>query len=83
MLSAIKELAESRPEEKKEHMATYMYLKACSLLFEEGILSEKQVLSTSSPVLVNMRDGYQYFSDWKTSISFLMPGMPQFLYTCT
>ena len=58
MLSAIKEIAENRPDEQKEHMATYTYLKACNLLFEKGILSEKQVTSLSSPTLVNMRDGY-------------------------
>ena len=41
MLSAIKEIADSRPDERQEHMATYAYLKACNLIFEEGILSEK------------------------------------------
>ena len=51
MLSAIKDLADSRPDEEKEYMATFGYLKACNLLFEEGILSEKRINSLSSPIL--------------------------------
>ena len=62
MLSVIKEIAENRPDEKKEHMETYKFLKACNLLFEEGILSEKPITSLSSPILVNMRDGYGQFT---------------------
>lgn len=65
MLSAIKEIAKNRPDEQKEHMATYMFLKACNSLFEEGILSEKPITSTTSPILVNMRNGYNYFLEWR------------------
>lgn len=75
MLSAIKELAEKRPDEAKEHMATYMYLRACNLLFEEGILSEKQVSSDKSPILVNMQDGFNYFEEWRKYITTIKTGL--------
>ena len=75
MLSAIKEIAESRPDEQKEHMATYMYLKACNLLFEKGILSDKPITSATSPILINVRDGFTHFSEWRRYISRIKPGL--------
>jgi hypothetical protein len=39
MLAAIKELADRTSEESQEHLATLKYLEECSLLFEDGILS--------------------------------------------
>ena len=43
MLTAIQELANSRPDECQEHLATLKYLQACSLIFERGILSNVRV----------------------------------------
>lgn len=79
MLSAIKEIAESRPDECKAHMTTYTYLKAVNLMFEEGILSEKAVTTVSSPQLMNMKDGFKYFSEWKTNLITKMPGIYYYL----
>ncbi len=45
MLTAIEEIADTREDEKGKQMATYNYLKACNLLFEEGILSEEPITS--------------------------------------
>ncbi len=73
MLSAVKEIADKRPDEKEEHMATYFYLKACNLLFEEGILSEKPITSMSS--LQNMEDGFAYFKNWKKEVAALKGGI--------
>ncbi len=56
-------------------MATYFYLKACNLLFEEGILSEKPITSMSSPVLKNMEDGFAYFKNWKKEVAALNGGI--------
>ena len=79
MLSAIKDIADARPDEREEHMATYMYLKACNLLFEEGILSEKPISSLSSPVLKNIEDGFTYFSEWRKKVSSFKGGV----HACT
>ncbi len=51
-----------------------IYLKACNLLFEEGILSKNRVTSISSPALMKMKSGYIYFSDWKKNLSTVVPG---------
>lgn len=87
MLSAIKEIAENRLDEQKKHMETYKFLRACNLLFEEGILSEKPIMSLSSPTLVNMRDGYGHFTEWRKKVSELKPGicmyyMTMLIYAC-
>jgi hypothetical protein len=73
MLLAIKTLADRRPDEKAEHMATYDFLKACNLLFEEGILSEKPIKSMSSSLLENMKNGFVYFCDWREKLSHSEP----------
>ena len=75
MLSAIKELANNRPDEQREHLAVLEYLQACNLIFEEGILSEKGIHSLSSPPLLNMKKGYTHFVDWKEKLSLSKGGM--------
>lgn len=74
MLSAVKEIANSRPDEERVHLATYNYVKALNFIFEEGILSSQPVSSVSSPVLLNMKEGYSYFSEWKQKVSLTKPG---------
>lgn len=69
MLAAVKEVACSRPDEEREHMQTYLYLKACNLLFEEGILSKTPITSSTSPLLKNMEDGFKFFSDWRQEVA--------------
>lgn len=80
MLSAIKELANRNEEEKEEHMATLYYLRACNLLFEEGILSKTPISSASSPLLTNMNDGFTYFMQWKEDIANLKGGKHLYPY---
>ena len=75
MLSAIKEIADGRLEEQKEHMATHGYLKACNLMFQEGILSEKKITSLSSPILSNIKAGFMYFSNWREKVSISKGGI--------
>ena len=68
MLDAIQAIADARPEEKNEHLATLEYLKACNKLFENGISSHDSVDRLSSKVLKNIDEGYAYFKKWKDSI---------------
>lgn len=58
MLDAIRE---NRPEEQKVHLACLKYLQACSLLFENGTLSHIPIDNTSSLVLRNMKEGFDFF----------------------
>ena len=44
------------------------YLEACSQLFEKGFLSHSKITSMNSEVLKNIDEGYDYFSDWVSSI---------------
>uniref|UniRef100_A0A1X7V628 Transposable element P transposase-like RNase H domain-containing protein n=1 Tax=Amphimedon queenslandica TaxID=400682 RepID=A0A1X7V628_AMPQE len=69
MLDAIQALADARPDEMKEHLATLEYLKACNKLFEDGILSHQKVDQLSSKVLKNIDEGYAFFKKWKDSFS--------------
>lgn len=68
MLDVIQAIADARPEEKNEHLATLEYLKACNKLFENGILSHNSVDRLSSKVMKNIDEGYAYFKKWKDSI---------------
>lgn len=68
MLDAIQEIAECRPDEEKEHMAVLQYLKACNLLFENGTLFHKPIDDDiSSETLKNIKEGFQFFQNWKNS----------------
>lgn len=70
MLAAIKEMASYRDEvTKKHHLEVANYLEACNKLFETGILSHEMVDSLSSPVLLNMKEGFGYFQDWHQQLS--------------
>ena len=69
MISAVRELAENRLDEQKEHLAVLKYLEACNLMFENGILSHTPIVCVSSAVLTNMEKGFKYFCDWKDTLS--------------
>jgi hypothetical protein len=45
-------------------METYTYLKACSDLFENGLLSKTPIYDMESPVIKNIRRGFEYFENW-------------------
>lgn len=68
MLDAIRQLADSRPEERQERLAVFHYLNACSLLFQNGILSHESADKCTSRALQNIRNGYNFFKVWKDSI---------------
>ena len=36
------------------------YLEACNLIFERGIFSRQRVKGMNSPVIENMKDGFQF-----------------------
>ena len=70
MLAAIKEMASYRDEvTRKCHLETASYLEACYNLFETGILSHKVIDSLDSPVMQNMKLGFEYFKDWHQQLS--------------
>ena len=50
---------------------TLLYLEACNLLFEQGLLSHDRIRSMDSDVL---NKGYSYFTAWLDSVFEL--GMP-------
>lgn len=68
MLDAINDLSETRPSEEEEHKAVYDYLKACSLLFEEGTLSHDLIDVKHTEVLKNMDKGFAFFEKWRDSL---------------
>ncbi len=69
MIAAIEEMAEGRPEEQVQHKAALEYLTACNLLFEQGTLSHVKVNCTSSTVLKNLDNGFNYFFTWKKHLT--------------
>ena len=44
---------------------TVDYLKACNKIFERGILGKEVFINdVSSPIVVNMEEGFQFFTTW-------------------
>ena len=66
MISALESHAESNPlpPDASSVKATAQYLQSCNLIFERGILSKKMIKAMNSPVIENIKDGFQYFVDW-------------------
>lgn len=53
------------PADALSVMKTVAYLKACNQLFERGILGKGVFIkSLSNPILMNMDEGFMYFSKW-------------------
>ena len=65
MISAITEIAEKKDTLKEAHTLTANYLKACSMIFENGILSHEKITSMSSTSIANMTEGMKWFYKWK------------------
>lgn len=59
---------EQQPQDADSVMATYNYLSAVRLLFEEGFLCSKpgssKIKDMDSPILQKIQEGYQYFKNW-------------------
>lgn len=66
MISALKGYSETEPPPPDAAMVmkTAEYLEACNLIFERGILSKKIIRSMDSPVISNIKKGFQFFTDW-------------------
>jgi len=66
MISALRGFSESDPlpPDAASVKLTADYLDACNLIFERGILSRKTIKGVNSPVLENIKDGFQFFVDW-------------------
>ena len=62
MITAIEEMASKDPS-CDAHVATTKFLKACSNIFEDGILSHAVIDSMQSKPIKNMETGYNFF--WK------------------
>ena len=56
------------PPDASNVSETLKYLEACSQLFEKGFLSHSKITSMESEVLKNIDKGYDYFSEWLSSI---------------
>ena len=68
MIAAICEMAEKKEECREAYLKTAEYLKACNLLFENGILSHEKITSISSKPLTNMAEGMKWFMKWKEEL---------------
>ena len=56
--------SDPKPPGMKETECTLKYLEACNLLFEKGFLSHNKVSSHERQVLLNVKAGYNFFSNW-------------------
>lgn len=72
MIAAIQEMVEKR--QSSTDTLTAEYLKACSNIFENGILSHEKIESTSSTPLRNMAEGMKWFYQWKEELMQTHPG---------
>ena len=52
------------PPDASNVMATYRYLKACNLIFENGFLSRKFISSSHDEPLQSISEGMEFFRDW-------------------
>lgn len=56
------------PEDSFSAMTTLSYLEACNKIFEQGLLSHEKVSSSDHQVIINIKDGYQFFKGWLDEI---------------
>ena len=56
------------PDDAAEVAETLAYLKACHLIFEQGLLSHDQIRSMDCEILTNIAKGYEYFTEWLSSL---------------
>ena len=75
MISAVRELAEKEVHVGDHHQCVAEYLEVCNRLLEEGILSHSIVSLSEQKVLVKMKTGFEFFSNWKDDLSEKFPGV--------
>ena len=68
VLAELKKYLDSNPADAAATLLTVQFLEALNEMFEEGFLSHKQIDSLSSPVLLKMSSGYQFFTAWLNSL---------------
>lgn len=73
MITAIEGMASKDPS-CDAHVATAKFLRACSNIFEDGILSHAKINSMQSKPIKNMETGYHFFEQWKNDLSSSDPG---------
>ena len=56
------------PSDSFSAQLTLSYLKACNLIFEQGLLSHDKVTSSDCQVIHNIQEGYQFFTNWLDEI---------------
>ena len=56
------------PRDSVSAKLTLHYLEACNKLFERGLLSHDKVTSSTCQVIVNIEEGYQFFTKWLDEI---------------
>ena len=44
------------------------YLEACNKIFERGLLSHDKVTSSDCQVVLNIQEGYKFFTEWLDEI---------------
>ena len=67
MIAAIREMAEKNAL-GETHTLTADYLTACSMIFENGILSHQKITSINSKPLTNITEGMKWFLKWKEEL---------------
>ena len=68
MIAAIREMAEKNDALRETHTLTANYLTACSMIFENGILSHEKVTSMNSKPITNITEGIKWFLKWKEEL---------------
>lgn len=56
------------PRDSNSAKVTLHYLEACNKIFERGLLSHDKVTSSSCQVILNIEEGYQFFTQWLDEI---------------
>ena len=66
MIAALNEHAseQSPPADAAAVSETAKFLDAFNLTFEKGVLSHAFVCSANSKVIMNVKNGWQYFVEW-------------------
>ena len=56
------------PRDSFSAKLTLSYLEACNKVFERGLLSHDKVTSSDCKVILNIQEGYQFFTKWLDEI---------------
>ena len=70
MLTELYDYSHQTPEPKDSSSAklTLSYLEACNKIFERGLLSHDKVATPDCRVVLNLQEGYDFFTKWLDKI---------------